>query len=696
MSREQFICNNGPVQKEMAQMALQKARRMEVKGTSRLNSLGRLKAIEEGRRSETVLNMAITPTVSRETDGLDELLFPSEGVFASVDGRPLLYHQRGDGNGETSARTNDLDINRLPWFLKRILGFQQVPPYMRLALAVAVITSLGAGAKFIVENSEKFFPPAAVAQASGDLIPPVELVDIGWASQTTEGVWRKLAPEPPKPSTPRPPPVKTKEVNPDIVILRYSNGKEMHLDRNDPNFTLYCQMFCTPDQYKEFTGEEMPEFIPEEHLIKGPLFRPTEKNIESGRAFNEREKLLWEGRVLDFEYSQFGSYPPPGLQLWWDCAAFGVAWPMSSLQTLEFAEWGNGGVWEPKWIISPLFFSAWYNLDNCQVGIALFPAKEKGGLLQDYMPYGDGNCHEVTLTDEDFQRAEALRLAGFEYIFSYNKTSPGLGIGGIEDIMRALASGYRLSLALEGENTAHALNIVAYNQEGILFLNPSWGPTWGPNGDGTQFITWKQLLGEEPMPDDGIFPGETLSSAGVTALWSRTDDCDFWYPEPPEFCPEVTVTPTSTETQAPTVTSTTTRTSTRTPTRTPTPTMTSTWTPTPTETWTATSTPTATPTETITPTSTNTSTPTETATPTPALTATPTETVTPTETPEATATPTPTRTPTPTETPTATATSTWTPTPTETMTPPPTFTPTPTPTSEEKFRVYIPLIQKDT
>lgn len=723
MSREQLINNNGPVQREMARMASQKVRRMEVKGTSRPDSLGRLTTIENKRDLEPVLSMTMCPIVSREPDGLDELPFSQENVFAGYEGKAVTYQRRPARQDVSSERGADKFSDNLPLLVRGIASCCSLSPGLRVTLILSLLTTFGAGAKFLSDKDWRLFSPPAAA-ASSDSNPNFKLENLDWRSQTVGQVWEKLAPNPVKPLTPHPPPVKTKEAEPDIVVLRYSSGKQMHLDRNDPNFTVYCQMFCTPDQYKELTGKEMPKFIPEEHLRKGPLFRPTEEEIESGKAFSERLELLWEGKELDFECSQIGSYPPPGLQLWWDCAAFGVAWPMSSLQTLEFPEWGNGGVWEPKWIVSPLFYTALRNLDDCRVSMAWFEARDYGGLLQDYMPYGDGNCHEVTLTDEDFQRAKALRLAGFEYVFSYNKNSPGLELGNTEDIKRALASGYRLYLTIGDENTDHALNILAYNQEGILFLNPGWGPTWGPNGDGTQFITWEQLLGEEPMPTDGIYSGETLSRAGVVALWSRTDDCDFWYPEPPEFCPEVpevTVTPTSTETQSPTVTSTTTRTSTRTPTRTPTPTRTSTSTTIPTWTATATTTATETANPTTTATSTETTTPTDTlepdtptATTTSTLTHTPTSTYTPwtptftpiptetwTSTPTATPTETATKTPDPTDTATPTATATPTPssTWTSTSTPTPSFTPTATvtatPTPEKKHFVYIPLVQKE-
>jgi len=140
--------------------------------------------------------------------------------------------------------------------------------------------------------------------------------------------------------------------------------------------------------------------------------------------------------------------------------------------------------------------------------------------------------------------------------------------------------------------------------------------------------------------------------------------------------PDVTPTPTNTETPTNTPTQTPTPTITDTPTQTPTPTITDTPTNTPT--------PTNTETPTETPTPTNTETPTETPTPTntetPTETPTPTNTETPTETPTPTNTETPTNTPTNTETPTETPTPTNTETPTETPTPTNTETPTQTPT----------------
>ena len=354
---------------------------------------------------------------------------------------------------------------------------------------------------------------------------------------------------------------------------------------------------------------------------------------------------------LQIEADQSACKPPVTNQLKQDCGGHTIAGMINVLQCFEIEPWGNP--WADWCEVTPLWFSARRPVGDCTVGFyqGLLDAKEYGALTEDRLSYTEyeGDCYAASADiDPEDPWAKPLRLAGFSIVYLRDEENPEDNMGSRWAVIEAMNQGHSVGFGFGVESGwGHAVLVIVANQEGVMVQN-SWGENWGPNGDGTCFLTWEQVEGQEPLD---CF-GEKITGCGMRDAWSRTDDCD-WYPEPVPWCPVTptpTITFTTTETSTPTATPTPTETPPPTETPTPTPTSTETLTPTLTATPTETATPTATSTETSTPIPTATSSPTPTPTPTSTQTSTPTETSTPTATPSATATPTETATPTPTST----------------------------------------------
>ena len=267
-----------------------------------------------------------------------------------------------------------------------------------------------------------------------------------------------------------------------------------------------------------------------------------------------------------------------------------------------------------------------------------------------------------------------------------------------------LASGYIYSGDIVSGFTVYAFFRETYNATDpshcnlfILLGHPNWNSSFGNVSAGAQPVSiggCGGFLYSSGATTSNILAIQTLLSKSggvlVTSAECQTIVNNFIIRvKEASGLPDVTATPTPTNTPTPSITPTNTPTFTTTPSNTKTPTLT------PTNTRTPSNTPSITPTNTLTPTNTPSNTPTNTLTPTPSITNTisPSNTFLITPTPSITSSETPTNTPTitnttsttpsetPTNTPTNTITETITPTPTNTETPTntPTTTYTPTP-----------------
>ena len=374
---------------------------------------------------------------------------------------------------------------------------------------------------------------------------------------------------------------------------------------------------------------------------------------ELGIAVEEIDESVLASLQIEADHS--ACKPPIALQLRHDCPAHTVAGMINVLECFEGNWGGNPYSWDPEFSASPLWFTARDPWGDCFQSFkgALLDAKAYGALTEDRLSYEAyaGDCYAASADiDPEDPWAFPLRLENFSIVYLWDKDNPENNMGSKWTVIETMNQGNSVGLGFGVESgEGHTMLVLRADEQGVIVV--TWhGENAGPNGNGTYFLTWEELEGQEPL--EYVFPGQKIRGCGMRDAWSRTDDCD-WYPEPVYWCPATptpTITSTPTETSTPTITPT--LTETPPPTETPTPTVTSTQTSTPTVTATPTETtiPTTTPTETSTPTSTATSTGTSTPTPTATETSTPTATGTPTATPSATATPTETATPTPTST----------------------------------------------
>lgn len=339
------------------------------------------------------------------------------------------------------------------------------------------------------------------------------------------------------------------------------------LDREDPNFWNHYLVFCSAREYEAFTGHK---YVPPEVSLKEyTLPKLTSQDLQKSEAFGER---LRAECVAKFgtedppdEVRRELSFPPAGRQLKEDCGAWALAYGGTRCERDQFAGvWANP-YWEPKWIVSPRWFSSLTGPQpNCLTpgGAGRYIYMTRGALTLDRLPYGDGDCSRFKPNDENFALAYPLKTVSYEDVF-IRDTSGGLYIelGEPEDLMRAIALGYNITGGFESQDGewGHQIAIGGYKKDyGVHCIN-SWGSDWGPEGNGWFWITWKQLLGDEPM---GIFfdPRKKIYDAFFASKdWDG--ECTLPDADYRGICPEVTPTPTATSTP----------TTTPTPTATPTP-----------------------------------------------------------------------------------------------------------------------------
>jgi hypothetical protein len=181
----------------------------------------------------------------------------------------------------------------------------------------------------------------------------------------------------------------------------------------------------------------------------------TEKELQRGRDHvRELEEKYLADPVTEADLSSCA--PPAPQQAMGDCGAHTVANMLNIQECLEGNWGGNPYPWNPEFSVSALWFTSINPVDDCSMTVlgGLLIARELGAITEDRLPYGDGNCFEVNLTEEDYEWAKPLRVADYGCVFLRDTSNPDNNLGSAGSVIEVMDEGQSAGLSFGVESGA--------------------------------------------------------------------------------------------------------------------------------------------------------------------------------------------------------------------------------------------------